>query len=196
MDSSGNLFRIPDRASSAIQKFSSGKTVLASFAAFIVLAALIYGQPFGLARLEEITGGAGILDMEFTYTPQQAYAMLGALGDAGREFYLTSILPLDLIVPLAYAVFYAVTISWFLSRWLPAESPWMRLNVVPLVAGIADYCEDIGVITMLLFYPTELYGVAAVTGVISTVKFLLVVASILLVLGALAGWAVSVLRER
>jgi hypothetical protein len=72
----------------------------------------------------------------------------------------------------------------------------MRLNVVPLVAGIADYCEDIGVITMLLFYPTELYGVAAVTGVISTVKFLLVVASILLVLGALAGWAVSVLRER
>lgn len=180
--------------SSAIWKISSGRALLASFAFFAVSAALINGRPFGLPALAEITGGAGILDMAFTYTPVQAYAMLAALGDAGRAFYLTRIVPLDLVFPLAYTLFYAVTISWLLSRWLPAESPWMRLNLVPLVAGVADYCENIGVIAMLLAYPAELYEVAAITAVISPIKFTFIAASMLLILGALAGWAASGLR--
>lgn len=170
--------------------------MLASFTAFATLAALINGRPFGTAHLEAITGGAGILDMAFTYTPEQAYAMLAALGEAGRAFYLTSIVPLDLVFPAAYTVFYAVTISWLLSRWLQAESPWMRSNVVPLVAGAADYCENAGVIAMLLAYPAELYGVATFTAVMSPVKFTFIALSMLLVLGALAGWAANILRRR
>ncbi|MDK2890560.1 MAG: hypothetical protein PWR21_1192 [Methanoculleus sp.] len=70
--------------------------------------------------------------------------MLAALGDAGREFYLTRIVRLDLVFPLAYTLFFAVTITWLLSRRLPEGSPWIRLNVVPLIAGAADYGENIG----------------------------------------------------
>ena len=187
---------IVGRVSSAIQKISSGRALLASFTFFAVSAALINGRPFGLAALEKITGGAGILDMEFTYTPVQAYAMLAALGDAGRAFYLTRIVPLDLVFPLAYTLFYAVAISWLLSRWLPAESPWMRLNLVPLVAGAADYCENIGVVAMLLAYPAELYGVAAFTAVISPIKYTFIAVSVLNILAAVAGWAASDLRRQ
>lgn len=185
---------IVDTVSTAIQRISSGRAVLLSLAFFIVSAALINGRPFGLAALEEITGGAGILDMAFTYTPVQAYVMLAALGDAGRAFYLTRIVPLDLVFPAAYTLFFAVAISWLLTRWLPAESPWMRLNVVPLVAGAADYCENIGVIAVLLAYPAELYGVAAITAVFSPIKFTFIAVSVLLVLAAVAGWAVNSLR--
>ncbi len=187
---------IADTISSAIRKRSSGRAVLASFIAFAALAALINGRPFGLAQLEAITGGAGILDMEFTYTPEQAYAMLAALGDAGRAFYLTSVVPLDLVFPLAYTLFYAVAITWLLARWLPAESTWMRLNLVPLVTGAADYCENAGVIAMLLAYPAELYGVAAFTAVVSPIKFTFIALSMLIIPGALAGWAASVLKRR
>lgn len=187
---------IVDTVSSAIRNVSSGRALLASFAFFAVSAALINGRPFGLSALTELTGGAGILDMEFTYTPVQAYAMLAALGDAGRAFYLTRIVPLDLVFPLAYTLFYAVTISWLLSRWLPAGSPWIRLNLVPLVAGAADYCENIGVIAMLLAYPAELYGVAAFTAVISPIKYTFIAVSVLLILAAAAGWAASGLRHR
>lgn len=185
---------IVDTVSTAIQRISSGRTLLASFAFFAFSAALINGRPFGLAALEEITGGAGILDMAFTYTPEQAYAMLAALGDAGRAFYLTRIVPLDLVFPAAYTLFFAVAISWLLSRWLPAESPWMRANVVPLVAGVADYCENVGVIAMLLAYPAELYGVAAFTAVFSPIKFTFIAVSMLLVLAAAAGWAANRVR--
>lgn len=187
---------IADTVSSAIRDVSSGRTLVASFAFFVVLAALINGRPFGLSALAQITGGATILDMAFTYTPVQAYAMLAALGDAGRAFYLTRIVPLDLVFPAAYTLFYAVAITWLLSCWLPEGSPWMRLNVVPLVAGIADYCENIGVIALLLSYPAELYGVAAFTGVMSPIKYTFIAGSVLIILGALAGWAVSRLRGR
>ena len=187
---------IVDTISSAIRNVSSGRALIASFAFFAVSATLINGRPFGLSALTELTGGAGILDMEFTYTPVQAYAMLAALGDAGRAFYLTRIVPLDLVFPLAYTLFYAVTISWLLSRWLPAGSPWIRLNLVPLVAGAADYCENIGVIAMLLAYPAELYGVAAFTAVISPIKYTFIAVSVLLILAAAAGWAASGLRHR
>ena len=187
---------IVDTVSTAIQRISSGRAVLLSLAFFAVSAALINGRPFGLSALTELTGGAGILDMEFTYTPVQAYAMLAALGDAGRAFYLTRIVPLDLVFPLAYTLFYAVTISWLFSRWLPAGSPWMRLNLVPLVAGAADYCENIGVVAMLLAYPAELYGVAAFTAVISPIKYTFIAVSVLLILAAAAGWAASGLRHR
>jgi hypothetical protein len=182
---------IVDTISSAIRKVSSGRTLIASFAFFAVSAVLINGRPLGLAQLAEIAGGAGILDMEFTYTPVQAYAMLAALGDAGRAFYLTRIVPLDLVFPLAYTLFYAVTITWLLSRWLPEGSPWMRLNVVPLIAGIADYCENIGVIALLLSYPAALYEVAGFTAVMSSIKYTFIAVSMLIILGALAGWAVS-----
>ncbi|WP_292364221.1 MULTISPECIES: hypothetical protein [unclassified Methanoculleus] len=187
---------IVDTISSAIRNVSSGRTLIASLAFFAVSAVLVNGRPFGLARLAEITGGAGILDMEFTYTPVQAYAMLAALGDAGREFYLTRIVPLDLVFPLAYTLFFAVTITWLLSRRLPEGSPWMRLNVVPLIAGAADYGENIGVIALLLSYPAELYGVAGFTAVMSPIKYTFIAVSMLIVLGALAGWAVSGLRGR
>jgi len=70
----------------------------------------------------------------------------------------------------------------------------MRLNLVPLVAGVADYCENIGVIAMLLACPGELYGVAAITAVFSPIKFTFIAVSMLLVLGALPGWAASGLR--
>ena len=185
---------IVDTVSTAIQRSSSGRAVLLSLAFFIVSAALINGRPFGLAAVEEITGGAGILDMAFTYTPVQAYVMLAALGDAGRAFYLTRIVPLDLVFPAAYTLFFTVAISWLLTRWLPAESPWVRLNVVPLVAGVADYCENIGVVAMLLAYPAELYGGAAITAVFSPIKFTFIAVSVLLVLAAVAGWAVNSLR--
>jgi len=187
---------IVDMVSAAIRKMSSGRAVLGSFVAFAALAALINGQPFGTAEFEAITGGAGILDMAFIYTPEQAYAMLAALGDAGRASYLTRIVPLDPVFPAAYTLFYAVAITWLLLRWLPAESPWMHLNVVPLVAGAADYCKNAGVIAMLLAYPAELYGVAAFTAVISPIKFTFIMLSMLIVLGALAGWAASGLRGR
>ena len=184
------------RLSRAICGIATGRGLLASMALWFAAAALIYGKPFGIAQLQEITGGATILDMTFTTSPQQVYAVLDALGDAGRVFDLTHIVPLDLVFPFAYALFLSIAISWALTRWLSKDSLWTRLNLIPVIAGIADYCENAGIITLLLTYPATLDPIAQFTSMMYVIKFAFSALSFIVLFAALAGWAVMILKGR
>jgi hypothetical protein len=188
--------RILDMVSDRIVAITSGKMVLAALAGYGVLLVLINGQPFGVAQLKEITGGTGILDMMVLYTPDQAYALFAAMGEAGRTFDLTHIVPLDMFFPFVYSLFDAVAITWLLHRWLPAGSRWHRLNVVPVVGGIADYLENFGIITMLLAWPAHLADIARFTMAMGLIKFTFGIISVLILFGALAGWVVSFIKNR
>lgn len=184
------------RLSGAIRGMATGKAVLATMGLWLIAAALIYGKPFGLAQLHEITGGATILDMTFTTSPSQVYAVLDALGPAGRAFDLTHIVPLDLVFPFTYGLFLALGISWGLSRLLPESSPWFLLNLAPVLAAAADYCENAGVITLLHTYPGRLDPVACFVSIMYAVKFLFSAISFITLFAALAGCAVMFLVRR
>jgi hypothetical protein len=188
--------RILDLVSDRIVAITSGKMILAALAGYVFLLVLINGQPFGVVQLKEITGGAGILDLEVLYTPEQAYALFAAMGDAGRTFDLTHIVPLDMLFPLAYTLFDAIAITWLLHRWLPAGSRWHRLNVVPVFGGIADYLENLGIITMLVAWPAPLPDIARFTMVAGLLKFLSGALAMLIIIGALAGWGITIIKGR
>lgn len=194
MDGIGSGRRILDEVSDRIIGITSGRIVLSALAGYVVLLILINGRPFGVEQLKEITGGTGILDLEFLYTPEQAYALLSAMGDAGRAFDLARIVPLDLVFPFVYTLFYAVTITWILHRWLPARSRWHRLNVIPLIAGLCDYMENFGIITMLVSWPSRLPDVARFTMATGLIKFTFGILAVIIMIGALTGWAVSVIK--
>ena len=182
--------------SDRITQVTTGPRAILALAAFFILGYLINGRPFGIAELKSITDGVGILDMEFLYSPDQAYAHLAAMGEAGRAFELTHIIPLDLLLPAVYATAYALIITWLLHRWLPAESGWHRLNVVPLIGGICDYCENLGIIAMLLAWPAQLPDIALFTMVAGSCKFAASALAFTIIFGALLGWAVSAAKAR
>jgi hypothetical protein len=182
--------------SRAVCRIATGKALLASLAIWFAAAAVIYTKPLGIAQLQEITGGPTILDMTFTTSPDQVYAVLDSLGDAGRLFDLTHIVPLDLIFPCTYALFLSIAISWSLAQWLPEESPWIGMNLLPVIAGTADYCENIGVITLLLTYPARLDPVAFFTSIMYVIKFAFSAFSFMALCAALVVWAVIVLKDR
>jgi hypothetical protein len=184
------------RLSGATRGMATGKAVLASFVLWLVFLTLINGKPFGLAQLQEITGGETILDMTFTTGPESVYAVLFALGEAGRAFDLTRIVPLDLVFPFTYGLFLAVGISWALSRLLPEDSPLFLLNLAPVLAAAADYCENAGVITLLLTYPARLDAVAWFVSIMYSIKFLFSAISFITLFAALAGCAVMILIRR
>jgi len=184
------------RLSGAIRGMATGKAVLASLGLWLIALALINGKPFGLAQLHEITGGATILDMTFTTGPDQVYSVLSSLGEAGRAFDLTHIVPLDLVFPFTYGLFLALGISWGLSRLLPGGSPWFLLNLGPVCAAAADYCENAGVITLLLTYPARLDAVAWIVSIMYAVKFLFSAISFITLFAALAGCAIMILVHR
>jgi len=184
------------RLSRAICRAATGKAVLVSLFLFMAAAAIISGRPFGLARLQEITGGPTIPDMTFTTGPDSVYAVLDALGDAGRLFDLTHIVPLDLMFPFTYGLFLALGISWGLSRLLPENSPWLLLNLAPVLAAAADYCENAGVITLLLAYPARLDPVAWFVSAMYVIKFAFSAVSYLTLFAVLAGCTAMFLFRR
>lgn len=196
VDGIGSGKRILDELSGRILAITSGRTILAALAGLMVTAFLVNGRPFGVAQLNEITGGVGILDMEILYTPDQAYTFLTAMGEAGRAFDLTHIIPIDLFVPFFYALFLSTFITWLLHRWLPAGSPWHRLNLVPVVGAVFDYLENLGIIGMLLAWPARMPEIAQFTMASTLLKFSFSALAFLIVAVALVGWIVYAVRGR
>ncbi|MDD1718490.1 MAG: hypothetical protein LUQ25_00390, partial [Methanoregulaceae archaeon] len=82
-----------------------------------------------------------------------------------------------------------------LARWLPADSPWTGLNLLPVFGATADYLENAGVITLLLTYPARLDPVALFTSAMYVIKFSFSTLSFLALFAALAGWAVMILKR-
>lgn len=76
--------RVLDLVSDRIIRITSGRLVFAALAGYAFLLVLINGRPFGVAALKEVSDGTGILDLEILYTPDQAYALFSAMGEAGR----------------------------------------------------------------------------------------------------------------
>ncbi|MDD1690156.1 MAG: hypothetical protein LUQ66_05800 [Methanoregula sp.] len=196
MDGIGTGRKILDDVSDRIIAITSRRSMLIALAGLLITGALVNGRPFGVAELKSITGGVGILDMEVLYTPDQAYAFLAAMGEAGRSFELTRIIPLDLLVPFFYALFLSTFITWLLHRWLPAESRWYRLNVIPVIGALFDYLENIGIIAMLLVWPAEMYSVAQITMAATLLKFGFSVLAGIIVIAAVAGWVFMIIRSR
>jgi hypothetical protein len=186
--------KILDEFSDRIIAMTSRRTMLIALAGLMITGFLVNGRPFGIAELIRITGGVGAPDMEIFCTPDQVYAFLAVMGEAGRAFYLTHIALLDMLVPFFYALFLSTAITWFLNRWLPAGSRWHRLNVVPVIGGICDYLENFGIIAMILAWPAYLPDIASFTMAATLLKFAFSVFAGIILLAALAGWAAGIVR--
>ena len=196
MNGIGSGKKILDDLSDRIIALTSLRTILLSLAGLMITGFLVNGRPFGVAELKSITGGVGILDMELLYSPDQAYAFLAVMGEAGRAFELTHIVPLDLFVPFFYALFLSTVITWFLHTWLPVESRWHRLNVVPVIGALFDYLENMGIIAMLMAYPARLPDIASITMAATLLKFAFSVLAGIIVVAAVAGWIFWIIKSR
>ena len=152
-----------------IQKASLKKAILFTIL-FVAFYVIINFSGIGVAGLLEITGGANILDFEFGYTYEEAYGILTALGVEGRIFYLTKISPIDFPFPFTYMLFYAGWIALLAKHTLSKE--WCKyLLLVPVLAMLFDWIENIGIITMLNNYPnlpSWAVLIASVGGILKT----------------------------
>lgn len=100
------------------------------------------------------SGGMKILDMMPTgYDAQYVNTLFSILGVAGRDLYLTHQLPLDLIYPGLFGVSSCLVLAYFLNKLEKLNSWLFYLCLLPLLSGLFDYMENIGIITMLKSYP-------------------------------------------
>jgi len=135
-----------------LKKYSTGKVVSVLFALTmsIYLLMLFYSIPAVSKFAHELP----IFDLSpagysFTYASE----LLNALGVEGRNTYLSTQIPIDFIYPGLFAVAYSMLLVWLFGKTFSINSKIYNIALVPFLAGMFDYAENIFIIKMINSFP-------------------------------------------
>lgn len=117
------------------------------------------------------SGGMKILDMmPKGYNPEYVNSLLNALGERGRHAYLFHQLPVDMIYPLLFGVSNCLLLAWLLNQIGKLNGNLFYLSLLPLLAGLFDYFENVGIIIMLNTFPHISVLISKVTNIFTISK--------------------------
>ncbi|MFK5878847.1 MAG: hypothetical protein QM478_05050 [Flavobacteriaceae bacterium] len=177
-----------ERLTKFIEKNISGKKVLGLF--ILTNVVYLFMLTVTIPKTMEFSNGMKLLDMMPTgYDLNYVSELFNYLGENGRETYLTSQIPVDMIYPLLFGLSYCLLFGYFLKKLNKLTSPYLYLCLLPVIAGISDYLENIGIIVMLNNYPDLTETTVNVTNIftvlksISTSIFFITLIVILIILG-------------
>ena len=150
---------------------SSGKKVALLF----ILTNLIYAFMLLVTIPKTVTysGGMKLLDMmPQGYNSEYVNELFKKLGTEGRDVYLFNQIPVDMVYPFLFAITYSLLIAYFLKKLDKLSTSFFYLCLLPIIGGIADYLENIGIITMLNDYPDLSHEQISTTNFFSLIKSL------------------------
>lgn len=152
-----------------IEKNISGKKVLGLFILTNVI--YLFMLTVTIPKTMEFSNGMKLLDMMPTgYDLNYVSELFSALGENGRDTYLTNQIPVDMIYPLLFGLSYCLLLGYFLKKLNKLKTPFLYLCLLPVIAGISDYFENIGIITMLNSYPDLTQALVSTTNIFSILK--------------------------
>ena len=160
------------------------KTFLAALGAWIIFGLVV--MPASTAKLQQITGKKlEVLDLQFSYTPERARAIIAEYGETGRYYAAWFEAIADTIYPMVYTSLFLIIISWVF-RSLSVYGVRIRyIHMLPFLVMLADYCENACVITMLKTFPDFSDGLAMMSSVFTSLKWSLIGAQAFVIGGAI-----------
>ncbi len=176
------------RLSDFLYKITNGWVAFLALVVFLLFAGLVL--PGQATSVETYSGNAGSPDLSFYYSAQDLYHMAEVYGDQGRGAYVRARFTFDLIWPLVYTFFLCTAISWVYTRSFTADSLWRGANLVPVLAMLFDYLENLSASLLMLRYPHPTIVVDSLAPLFTMLKWVLVIGSVgLLFTGAaIAVW--------
>ncbi len=149
-------------------------------AALVLLALLFPVLLFPAAGI----GEAKPLDLYWSYSPEQAYAYLGALGGAGRAAYIRMELTLDMAFPVIYSLALSIALALVMCRFVAPSSRLYALCLFPLLIVMMDWCENLGLVAAAYAFPHRMEGVIIVASGFTSLKWFFLMSSALLLVAA------------
>ena len=122
-------------------------------------------------------------DLYFFYSPDQVHDYLAVLGAEGRRAYTRMALTSDLAFPVIYSAALSMALVLFLRKWLPSARRY--LSLFPLLIVIADWGENLFLAVVLAAYPEPLDGVVRIASLFTSLKWVLVALTLLVLLSVL-----------
>ena len=124
-----------------------------------------------MPKTTELSDGMKLLDlMPAGYDLSYVSQLFSSIGESGREYYLTRQIPVDMIYPLLFGISYSLLLGYLLKKLNKLNASSSYLCLLPLIAGLSDYLENIGIISMLKSYPDLTPAYVRATSTFSQIK--------------------------
>jgi hypothetical protein len=147
----------------------NGKKILILFVLTNVVYAIML--TITIPAVMNYAGGMKLPDMlPAGYSPEYVHSLLTALGSEGRNAYLFQQMPLDFMYPGLFGISYCLLFAFLLKKLNKLDGVLFYACFVPLFAGLFDYLENIGIITLLIRYPDHSTTLSHLTNVFSILK--------------------------
>lgn len=145
----------------------NGYIALSTFIFFMIFLIVILPNE---AQKSDALGLMTSPDTSFFYTKQTLYEIAHAYGFIGRSFYIKQRFTFDLVWPLVYGSFLFINSVYLYQK--NQFSKYRILLLLPLVAVVFDYLENIMASIVMYRYPSETMIVADLAGFMTALKWL------------------------
>ena len=140
------------------------------------------------------TGDIKPLDLYFSYSPDQAYEYLAALGAEGRSAYTRMLLTSDLAFPVIYSMALSVALMLVLRKPFPPAN--MYLCLFPFMIVIADWFENLSIVMVTRKFPERADAIASYASSFTSLKWTLIVLTLLILLTSVAFRVTRYIRDK
>ncbi|WP_117879582.1 hypothetical protein [Aureibaculum luteum] len=184
-----------NRLTKIIERNISGKKVLILF----ILTNVVYAfmLTVTIPKTMEFSNGMNLLDMmPKGYDLNYVSELFNALGENGRDTYLTSQIPIDMIYPILFGLSYYLILGYFLKKLNRLYTPYSYLCLLPIIAGASDYFENFGIITMLVGYPDLTKVSVGITNTFTIVKSISTSLFFIVLIIVLISLGISVIKRK
>lgn len=114
------------------------------------------------------------LDLQFSYSLEEAYKMISAYSEQERAVYILVELTVDIIYPIIYSLCLSFALFLLFGK--------MTLAKLPLFLALIELIENACIVTLLVNYPHEHPGLVGFASVFTSLKWILAVTCLLLVI--------------
>jgi hypothetical protein len=134
------------------------------------------------------------LDLHFSYSPEQVYEHLAALGATGRDAYTHMLLSSDLAFPVIYSMALSMALMLVLRKLLPLASTYLCL--LPFMIVITDWLENLSLVMVVRKFPEQADVITAYASSFTSLKWVLIVLTALILLTSVAFRISRCIRNR
>lgn len=118
------------------------------------------------------------IDLAFHYSVDEVYGWIEAYGVLGRQQYMIGEMTFDVAYPIVYTCLFIGLTGYLIgfeerirASTNGGNHRFVWLVFLPLVIWLFDMLENIGIVTMLINYPTVLAPVATLTAWATSIKW-------------------------
>jgi hypothetical protein len=162
-----------------LDRIANGKLLILLFLIYAIFPA--YFLKNAEEKINQLAGKKiGVIDLTVGFNPQKTLQMVADYGDEAREYYAQTEMTTDVIYPIVYAFLFGVILTLLYRN--KVYKPFSWINLLPFVALIFDYLENICIVSLLQNYPSQSLNAATFCEVFKMLKWLSFGISVVLIL--------------